>query len=107
YPGRTPKAWGEYFRKRADQIEQDALALIEEKQKAPVAGSSRDAQAPKIAGPVTNPTQAGSALEMQSSSSSGISDRKGQDDTILSRVEPAPSPPRHSPSGTNALSLKT
>ncbi|KAG8944381.1 hypothetical protein FRC04_001961 [Tulasnella sp. 424] len=100
YPGRTPKAWREYFRKRADQIEQDALALIEEKQKAPVAGSSRDAQAPEIAGPVTKPTQAGSALEIQSSSSSEIVDRKGPDDTVLSRAEPAPSTSGHSPSGT-------
>ncbi|KAG9008498.1 hypothetical protein FRB90_008840 [Tulasnella sp. 427] len=42
YPGRSPKAWREFFRKRADQIEQDAQALIEKRNSSAGAGSSKE-----------------------------------------------------------------
>ncbi|KIO28390.1 hypothetical protein M407DRAFT_230613 [Tulasnella calospora MUT 4182] len=97
YPGRSPKAWREFFRKRADQLEQDALALIEERQHASKTSPSEDAQQHDRLSPVAKSTSDIQTLKPQSSGSSAA---VNPNDVKTSVVEISPSTPRRSPAGT-------
>ncbi|KAG9045557.1 hypothetical protein FS837_006101 [Tulasnella sp. UAMH 9824] len=100
YPGRSPKAWREFFRKRADRLEQDALALIEEYQTSSKARSSQDAQQPDAVFPVTESTPDVPTLKSQPSGSSATLNSTNSIDATTSTLVVSPLSPRQSPVGT-------
>ncbi|KAG8899399.1 hypothetical protein FRC00_001478 [Tulasnella sp. 408] len=100
YPGRSSKAWREFFRKRADRLEEDALALIEENQNAAKTNLSQDAQQSDRVSPVAESTADVSTLKSQPSGSSATVSSKNSINATTSTIVGSPLSPKSSPGGT-------